>query len=171
MVVLNRNNRMVEKKGKRTKLKKQKPEKTKNKSLGVQEILKNIDTSFIENRIKKITIEDLKKAQAHSADIAKLIINNSDLQKYLIDLKALQSLINDYWNREYYEIPYYTIAATVFTLLYIYNPLDLIPDMIPGIGFIDDALVVALVLQLISMDLKNYKKWQSRRKNSKKLAK
>jgi uncharacterized membrane protein YkvA (DUF1232 family) len=48
----------------------------------------------------------------------------------------------------------------VFSLLYVLNPMDLIPDVIPGVGAIDDAAVVSLCLLLIEQDLLAYRSWR-----------
>ena len=46
-------------------------------------------------------------------------------------------------------------------LLYVLNPIDIIPDFIPFIGRIDDALVLKFCLKLIEKDLSKYKKWKN----------
>jgi uncharacterized membrane protein YkvA (DUF1232 family) len=45
-------------------------------------------------------------------------------------------------------------------LLYVLNPLDLIPDFLPLVGQIDDAAVVAACLLMVRQDLHKYKKWK-----------
>ena len=44
------------------------------------------------------------------------------------------SLIRDYWYGHYRAIPWKSIAAVAGALLYVLNPLDLIPDLIFGFG-------------------------------------
>ena len=57
---------------------------------------------------------------------------------------------------KYTEIPWASIALITFAIIYFLNPADLIPDVIPVIGYIDDATVLALVWQAIEHDLKKY---------------
>ena len=66
------------------------------------------------------------------------------------------SLLKDYWNGDYREVSWGTIASIIVALLYIFSPIDLIPDPIPVIGLADDAMVVALCLKLIHEDLEKY---------------
>ena len=47
-----------------------------------------------------------------------------------------------------------TIAGA---LAYVVLPLDLIPDFIPGIGYIDDLYVITWTIKNIGEELENYK--------------
>jgi uncharacterized membrane protein YkvA (DUF1232 family) len=74
------------------------------------------------------------------------------------DIKLLYGMISD-TVRGRYKLPYRTVAAVAFTLLYFVNPFDLIPDLIPVVGYIDDAFVVSLCIKFIGTDLEKYRKW------------
>ena len=50
-------------------------------------------------------------------------------------------------------------------LLYLVNPLDLIPEALPGIGVIDDALMVGVFLAFLSRDVKKYLSWKQKNEN------
>ena len=82
------------------------------------------------------------------------------LGRYIEDVKLLFSIVKDYVNGSYREIPWYSIAAIVAALLYVLSPIDLIPDIIPVVGFIDDAFVVAACLSMVESDLHIYKDWK-----------
>ena len=47
------------------------------------------------------------------------------------------------------ETPFYLKAATLFVAFYLVNPLDIIPDVIPFLGWVDDFVVVPLLVSLI----------------------
>ena len=55
---------------------------------------------------------------------------------------------------------YGTIAAVVFGLIYVFNPLDLVPDVLPFLGAVDDATVIGALLMLVERDLKKYRTWK-----------
>ena len=78
----------------------------------------------------------------------------------LSDVPLLVSLVKSYVQGEYKEIPYNSIVAIVATLLYVISPVDLIPDVIPVIGFADDAAAVAFCMKMIHDDLEKYKAWR-----------
>jgi uncharacterized membrane protein YkvA (DUF1232 family) len=82
------------------------------------------------------------------------------LEKFAQSIKLLFSLVKDYANGSYRKIPWTTIAGIVGTLLYIFSPIDFIPDFIPGVGLLDDAGVLGLCLTGIAVDLDKYKKWK-----------
>ncbi|MDN5566348.1 MAG: DUF1232 domain-containing protein [Psychrobacter sp.] len=86
--------------------------------------------------------------------------NGKGLQRYAKDLLLLFSLAKDYYQGNYRDVPYKTISAAVVGLLYVINPIDIIPDFIPFIGQVDDALVLGFCLKLIEKDLLKYKNWK-----------
>ena len=82
------------------------------------------------------------------------------LEKFAQNIKLLFSLVKDYVNGSYKEVPWITIAAIVGSLIYIFSPIDLIPDFIPFLGLTDDAAVLALCLKGIVNDLAKYQAWK-----------
>ena len=81
----------------------------------------------------------------------------------LSDVPLLVSLVKSYLDGEYKEIPYNSIVAVVATLLYVISPIDIIPDIIPVVGFTDDAMAVAFCIKMIHDDLEKYKTWLDQR--------
>ena len=76
------------------------------------------------------------------------------------DFLTLIRLVRAYTFRGYREVPLKSILAAVAAIIYFVNPVDLIPDFIPIIGYIDDAAVVGLALRFIHEDLENFRKWE-----------
>ncbi len=74
------------------------------------------------------------------------------------DIRLLFSMVSDSI-RGRYRVPYRTIGAVAFTLVYFANPFDLIPDIIPFAGYIDDAFLVSLCVKFIGTDLEKYRNW------------
>lgn len=114
-----------------------------------------------------------EKEEKSLMDSIKLILGKEDkindqlekgrgLERYTNDLLLLMSLVKDYYQGNYRNIPYKTISAAVVGLLYVINPIDLIPDFIPFVGQIDDALVLKFCLKLMEKDLSKYKTWKDK---------
>ena len=81
------------------------------------------------------------------------------------DIKLMVEIIKDYINGTYRQIPEGSIIAILGALIYFLSPIDIIPDFIPGVGYIDDAFVIALVLKQVHNDLNNYKIWKESQDN------
>jgi len=47
------------------------------------------------------------------------------------------------------ETPLHLKAATLFVAFYLVNPLDIIPDVIPLLGWVDDLILVPLMVSWI----------------------
>jgi uncharacterized membrane protein YkvA (DUF1232 family) len=118
------------------------------------------DEAFVKEGAKKITDEDVEQVVNKAEDIKKKFSAGGSLARFFEDAQVLIAVVKDYWTGTYRQIPYYSIAAVVFTLAYVLNPFDLIPDVIPVIGYVDDALVFGACLLLVEQDLNNYKKWK-----------
>src|SRR5690606_20037945 len=72
---------------------------------------------------------------------------------------ALQ-LVNEHAAGACPQIPYQTVAMLAVALLYLSDPIDVIPDWIPGVGSSDDALVFELAFQLARPGIERYCAWK-----------
>lgn len=50
--------------------------------------------------------------------------------------------------------------AIISALTYFISPVDVIPDAVPGLGYMDDATVITACLALVHSDLAEYQKWR-----------
>jgi len=107
-----------------------------------------------------VTDQDIEKVLDKSEEIRKRFETGGPLGKFVEDFKLLMAVVKDYRRGKYRKIPFWTVAAIVGALLYVLNPLDLIPDFIPLVGQIDDAAIVAACLLMVRQDLHKYKKWK-----------
>ena len=82
----------------------------------------------------------------------------------LSNIPVMVLLVRSYIKQEYTEIPLKSIIAIVAVLLYVVNPFDIIPDVLPGVGRLDDAAVVGFALTAIKKDLDLYKQWREENK-------
>lgn len=121
--------------------------------------LKIIDTNFVKNESASMKMGDAQ-AVSQKKDELKKKANVGLLKRYFSDIMILFSLVNDYVLRRYPKIPFKVIAAVTFALIYIINPIDVIPDVIPVLGQLDDLAVLTICLTLIEDDLDEYKTWK-----------
>ena len=69
-------------------------------------------------------------------------------------------LISDYINGTYREIPVSTILSFIAALTYLISPFDVVPDVVPVLGFCDDAAALKFVLDAARNDLYAYANWK-----------
>lgn len=83
--------------------------------------------------------------------------------------KLMWSLLQDYWAGKYTTVPWKLLAAIGFAVAYLVSPIDIIPDFIPIVGFVDDASVFALVVSAFQSELNDYKSWKNKQKQKKEI--
>jgi uncharacterized membrane protein YkvA (DUF1232 family) len=108
---------------------------------------------------KDVSKDDVSDVLNKEQDIMKK--STGPLSKFIEDIQLLFSLIKDHTKGNYKDISWATIAAVVGTLIYIFSPIDLIPDFIPILGLTDDAALVAFCLNSLHNDLQKYKEWKN----------
>ena len=107
-----------------------------------------------------MTQDDVARALDNQGPIMKKVLGSRHLAMFLEDVGLLFELIRDNLAKRYTTVPWHTIAAAAATLLYIMNPLDIVPDFIPGLGYVDDGMVVMLAMKMVGKDLEKYKLWR-----------
>ena len=109
----------------------------------------------------KVGADDVKETLGKEDEIKKLFKRVKVLAKYCNDLCEIFELLRDRVAGVYKETPWKTIAALTGALIYVLSPIDLILDFIPGIGFLDDAIVIGLAIRLALPDLEKYRAWKT----------
>lgn len=112
----------------------------------------------------EVYVRDPKKAKKLLEDAAKKAKgfekNRGPLGEVWSYLTALFRLLRAYTRGEYRDIPWTSIVLVTAGIIYFVSPVDLIPDVLAGIGFIDDAAVIAFVVKQIKADLDNFLAWE-----------
>lgn len=119
-----------------------------------------VDEEYLSGEITKVEEGDVDVVMDNQEEIAEKISSSNALKKYTELGKVMFGMVKDYRKGIYTNVPWFTIAAITFGLLYVLNPFDLIPDFIPGIGYIDDFAVLTFSLRFIETDLHNYLDWK-----------
>lgn len=109
---------------------------------------------------------NIERVVRNADDIEKKFSKQKALKQWLEHGKVLLSMIRDYIGGRYREVPYWVIGAVSLALLYVLNPLDVIPDVVPGFGYLDDATVLAFCVKLVEGEIEKYKAWKSAKERS-----
>ncbi len=112
------------------------------KVFSVFDSIRNIDLEgFLDDAKRKI--DELKENPTHFTLSA------------ILQLKLAYEMFDCYLKKEC-SLPWKTVVAIFSVLLYLINPFDVIPDFLPGIGYLDDAVVIGLALKLFRDELKDF---------------
>ena len=101
--------------------------------------------------------EKLEQVLYETEDKLKSIPKLGDTLSYI---PVFVDMLKCYMTGEYKEIPTGTLIAICAVLLYFIAPIDIIPDIIPVLGFADDAAIVLAGLVLVKSDLDIFMKWR-----------
>ncbi len=134
-----------------------------NRDDGTSEKNHAIDPStkkYMDEEVINVKNEDVEVVLDNEEAINKKFSGQISLAKYTELGKIMIAMLRDVKNGVYPEVPWFTIATCVLALLYLLNPMDLIPDFIPGIGYVDDLSVLAIGTGWIESDLHKYLDWK-----------
>ena len=93
---------------------------------------------------------------------ARALINDAkstDLPEFIADrLTKLQVVINMVSDEEW-QLSEEERNRVLGALIYFCDPEDLIPDHVPGLGFLDDAIYVEIVIRELSAEIESYEEF------------
>ena len=102
--------------------------------------------NLAKNLADKFSVEDTLK-----------FIEKVKNQSFFEDVKLLFEMITD----KEYRVDKKTYLIIAGALAYAVLPTDIIPDFIPGIGFLDDAFVISMTIKQLSDEIEKYKRFKN----------
>lgn len=104
------------------------------------------------------TLEAIDKASRKLEPLASLPIIGGTVA----DVQDIISMLDDYYHGRYKKLPVSVILGSVAIVAYLLSPFDIVPDSIPLLGFIDDAFIINIVLELcVDKELERYRNWRT----------
>ncbi|MFL6300724.1 MAG: YkvA family protein [Terriglobales bacterium] len=76
------------------------------------------------------------------------------------DFWTLWRLVRAWRGGEYRNVPWKSIILALAGLIYFLDPIDIIPDFIPVIGYLDDGVVLTFIAKAIHSDLERFRDWE-----------
>ena len=119
-------------------------------------------TSYLNEKCMQLAPGDVKTLLPQAASIrrrAREIGVSRPRMRRQIDFALM--LVEEHSKGRCPQIPYYTIATMAVALLYFSDPVDVIPDWIPGVGITDDAIVFELAFGMARAGIERYCAWKS----------
>lgn len=112
--------------------------------------------------------ESFRRGNFSAADTATVLNNTAEilnksfdgpLVQFFNDIKTMCEIVKAWAKKEYKGVPVKTIGMIILTLVYVFSPIDIIPDCIPGIGLVDDAAMVGVCLTAARSDINDFRAW------------
>ena len=107
------------------------------------------------------TMNDCKKMDELKSKKNKFL-NNPALSKVRDSLCLLWRYLEAVTSKRYKDYSVWALTKIVAVLIYVVNPLDLIPDVIFWAGWLDDILAVGYIISLTTEELDKFKEWELR---------
>lgn len=73
--------------------------------------------------------------------------------------KTMSTMLKDVWKGKF-KFNFYTYILAVLAIVYTISPIDLLPDVIPVIGWVDDGVLLYLLFQQLRKELSRYQQIQ-----------
>ena len=103
-------------------------------------------------------LEFIDKAARKLEPLTRLLIIGGTIG----DVQDIISMLDDYYHGRYKKIPTVALLGSLGIIAYLVSPVDLIPDNVPILGFIDDAFIINTVVTLcVDKELERYRQWRN----------
>lgn len=119
-------------------------EKAKKKAAG---ILQDSD------RLRELVDFSVKK-------IKELRNNSEEMQSFQHYVGTFNRMLKAYSTKEYQNIPWKTLLMIAGGIIYFVSPIDLIPDFIPVLGYLDDITVLLWIANSAKSALEEFEEWE-----------
>jgi uncharacterized membrane protein YkvA (DUF1232 family) len=110
-------------------------------------------------QFKASPIQDSDASVSFPEEVRRTRSRPADPRKIWDYLELLFSMLSDSYKGKY-PVPKKTVLVLTLALFYLISPIDIVPDIIPLVGFADDIAMLAFAASLIKDDLEKYRVWK-----------
>ena len=137
--------------------------------MGSKNIFKHISFQKAFNQAKSMIGDSAKLNQLvndASHKIENLDLAKPNLKEGLNKIRLFIKMLLAYINGSYRSVPWRSIVLITASLIYFITPIDVVPDFIPGVGFIDDVSVILWVFKSVYTDIEEFRKFDEAKQSS-----
>ena len=119
--------------------------------------------AFIDQHAAEIAAPDVVALAARGETLrAKTAaLDPGRFRDFHVQITEAVACLEDYVAGKCPQIPYHTIAVLAAALFYVQRQVDAVPDFLPRLGAVDDALVMAVASDMAAAGLARYKAWKA----------
>ncbi|EIM74308.1 hypothetical protein A3SI_16375 [Nitritalea halalkaliphila LW7] len=110
---------------------------------------------------KEAILKLLEEARAKIAALGE----SKELQKVLQPLHVFKRMLEAHRSGAH-RLSFKTLALLCLGLLYFVTPIDIIPDVIPVLGFADDASVLLAIFHALKQEIEDFQSWEASKENT-----
>lgn len=119
----------------------------------IEEIIRRLDAKANSIYYDGESIVDL------IARVKEEMINREIFSSILDDMETAMDMVMDWKNGDYPNLSKNTVTVVIVGLLYLLDPLDIVPGFLKK-GFLDDFIVIVYLLKRIKDELDLYRQWK-----------
>ncbi len=105
------------------------------------------------DKMKDVSIESLKKGALYNG--------RKGMDEMWVDVKTFSRLVQEFRKGSYRDISKKSVVMIVGALLYFVSPIDAVPDLLAGIGLLDDVAVIGFVASQLKQELEKFREWET----------
>ncbi len=113
------------------------------------------------NPVARELFKDKNKINKLIDEYEKMAFNKKTFTDFAKELTLIFGLLKDFLSGTYKNVKKKDIIMITAAMVYLVNPMDLVPDLLLGIGFIDDLSVLAYVVKKLKNVLDDYEEWKN----------
>jgi len=120
-----------------------------------------VDEMLESNKVKaEELLKDVDKTEKFLQELEVKFKKIPHTGEKLSYVPILISMVRSYIRKEYTNISWASVVLTVSALIYVLSPIDIIPDGVPVLGYIDDTIVLIVCLTYIDVEVREYIEWR-----------
>jgi uncharacterized membrane protein YkvA (DUF1232 family) len=105
------------------------------------------------DQMQEVSIESLKKGALYKG--------RKGMDDMWVDVKTFSRLVQEVRKGRYRDISKKSVVMIVGALLYFVSPIDAVPDLLAGIGLLDDVAVIGFVAGQLKNELEKFREWET----------
>jgi uncharacterized membrane protein YkvA (DUF1232 family) len=114
------------------------------------------------NRASRVDAADAERAMRDIPDKLATVVESVNqktpgVKTLIANVKMLYTMLRD----NSFTISWSAKAIIVAAFLYFISPIDIIPDFIPLLGYVDDAFVISAALNAVTGEIERYKAYRA----------
>lgn len=120
--------------------------------------MKNMNKNYFSRALLLFNL--FKNRSLNQDDIAQAENKAQHLEGKSNEFKLLIEMVKDTFAGKY-KMNKWNMSVIVATIIYVISPLDAIPDIVPILGWLDDASIVGYAISKLADEISRYKKFKS----------